>query len=192
MVLQSEVVGPLPSFTLSTLEATCLGIDFWFFCLQPVWTQFKLSSKAVWGLPWGTVHISKEEHGTLRKVVREHYGNLLFQFCSCSLILCVMPQWWTSSARPEPGAAFLNQVGVLRTFPWSLDFDTKQAHVPLLLLLFKTYSPWVPWATWIPHNLSWASLQLLPLCSKNGFLISHDFVTQPCCDVDILFIPVSH
>lgn len=94
MVLQSEAVGPLPSFTLSTLEATCLGTDFWFSCLQPVWTLFKLSSKAVRGLTWGTQSLF------LRKNTEfwEKQEKGIMEICSNSVLAPSFSVWCRNDA----------------------------------------------------------------------------------------------
>lgn len=113
---------------------------------------------------------------TFEKRVKLHYGNLMFPFCSHSLILRVTPQWCSSSMCLPTGFAFSGRIWFLSAFPLlsgggflspRLDLDTKQVHVQLLLLL----SPlsWVSRATRILHNLSYALLQLFTTLLQKCF-----------------------
>lgn len=183
--LQSEAFGSLLYFT----AVYTWGHVFRHLLLifLPLWNQFKFSSKAIWGLTWGAQYpfprkntdFWKESKITLWK---SHVPTLFWLIN----FLWVIPQWSESSTCLQIGFDFLSWVWFfvcflccLESFPQSLDFDTMQADVQLLLLrCFFFFLTWVSWAKWILHNLLHALLQLLPLCSKNVFLIFDYFVTQ--------------
>lgn len=139
MVLQSEAVDTchLSRCPHSKLRVWASTSDFSAFSLSGPNPSFppKLCEGAL------EEHSScfQEEHGILREG-REHYGNLLFHFCSRSLILCVMPQMMQIARMPGARRYFLKLNLGLVYVSLVLDLNTKQAHVLLLLLLFQTYS----------------------------------------------------
>lgn len=138
--LQSEAFGSLLYFT----AVYTWGHVFRHLLLifLPLWNQFKFSSKAIWGLTWGAQYLFPRKNTDFWKeskitLWKSHVPTLFW----LTNFLWVIPQWSESSTCLQIGFDFLSWVWFLvcflcclESFPQSLDFDTMQADVQLLLL----------------------------------------------------------
>lgn len=122
---------------------------------------------------------------TFEKRVKLHYGNLMFPFCSHSLILRVTPQWCSSSTCLPTGFAFSGRIWFLSAFP------LLSGGVSSVLAWTWTQSKFMfnfcccfPPFLGSPELHGSCTIYLMPycscspLCSKNVFLVFDDSVTQ--------------
>lgn len=168
--LQSEAFGSLLYFT----AVYTWGHVFRHLLLifLPLWNQFKFSSKAIWGLTWGAQYpfprkntdFWKESKITLWK---SHVPTLFWLIN----FLWVIPQWSESSTCLQIGFDFLSWVWFfvcflccLESFPQSLDFDTMQADVQLLLLRCFFFS-----SLGSPELNGSCTIYFMPYCSCYHF-----------------------
>lgn len=195
-------------FRTSALFHSCLHLRprFWTstfnfpaFCLFGIHSNSppKLNGDSLWGAPYIFPRKNTEFWKGSKITLWKSYVPTLFWLINS---LCVIPQWSKSPMCLQIGFAFLSWVWFLCMFPlpsrvfrspWTLT-QCKLMFDSCCCFFFFPPLTWVSWAKWILHNLSHALLQLLPLCSKNVFLIFDYFVTQAYRYVDILFTPVSH